>query len=289
MNTSLLIKYSNLAFFVIASVLFFALFPHDKITQEVLDLFPKTKDREVIDIYREFANSHYVFVANKGFEAESKQELAAFLARVQTLPNVKTTLTHTQIPEALQEFIAKHYTIMAFPRQDMPALSPQNITQQILQGIESKTLNPYDPLNAFSMPSSTPQEFVAKDYGYVGLVELKSLENADIKTTIEGFTAIAKDFPTIRYFSQNFMDTINLELILHEVSFLLTFASVVFVVLYFVIIRIPMLTLNTIATLVFANIVAMFVVANVYADVHMVVMLLFLKNNYSFYYEYIDF
>lgn len=32
-----------------------------------------------------------------------------------------------------------------------------------------------------------------------------------------------------------------------------------------------------------------FVVANVYADVHMVVMLLFLKNNYSFYYEYIDF
>ena len=32
-----------------------------------------------------------------------------------------------------------------------------------------------------------------------------------------------------------------------------------------------------------------FVVANVYADVHMVVMLLFLENNYSFYYEYIDF
>lgn len=32
-----------------------------------------------------------------------------------------------------------------------------------------------------------------------------------------------------------------------------------------------------------------FVVANVYADDHMVVMLLFLENNYSFYNEYIDF
>lgn len=296
MEKPLMIKYSNLIFFIVASVLFVTLFPREKITQEVLDLFPKTSDREIIDIYREFSGSHYVAVAHKGFDADSKHNLEAFLARIASLPNVEATSTYTKAPQALQDFITKHYIAIATPRADISLLSPQEIKNHLLTGLQnlqipsitqtsniaqkpntsinsqvpnpdSPILNPNDPLGAFFLPPHNTQELIAKGYGYVGLVELKSLEDKDIKESIKGFEAIAKDFPNIRYFSQNFMDSINLDLILREVSFLLTFASVVFALLYFIIIRIPMLTLNTIATLVGANIVAMFVVQAVYPKV----------------------
>ncbi|WP_394959535.1 hypothetical protein [uncultured Helicobacter sp.] len=270
------IKISNIMFFVIAVALGVFVFPHHKITQEVLDLFPQSADREIIDAYREFANSRYVLVASKGFDEDSRRDLRAFLERVQTLPNVATTFTHTQASETLQDFIATHYIAFAHPRDDVlqPRLTPDQIAQRIAQGVQSllhdpktSSFNPHDPLALFSLPAQDSQELIAKDYGFLGVVELKSVDADALTPTITDFEFIAKDFPTIRYFSQNFMDSINLKLTLEEVSFLLTFSSIVFVVLYFVIIRIPMLTLNTIATLVFANIVAMFVVANVYPKV----------------------
>ncbi len=271
-------KYSNIILFIVVATLGVILFPSGKITQEVLDLFPKTKDREVIDIYREFASSHYVFSAIKGFDEDSKKTLDSFLDRIQTLPNVRSTHTSVQATQALQDFIATHYIAVATPNENLRVFTSQEITKKITQGVQSllkaksaksqdSSFNPNDPLGAFFMPSNRPQELQAKDYGLIGLIELESLEDKDIKATIEGFEEIANDYPNIRYFSQNFMESINLDLILKEVSFLLTFASVAFVVLYFVIIRIPMLTLNTIATLVMANIVAMFIVQWVYPKV----------------------
>lgn len=279
------LKYCNIVFFVIAVLLGVFVFPHDKITQEVLELFPESADREIIDVYHEFANSRYVLVASKGFSQDSRHNLDMFLERIRALPNVATTFTHTQAPQALRDFIAKHYIAFAHPRQDsqeIARLTPDQIAQRITQGVQallqaSRTtqdssanpslFNPHDPLALFYLPAQDSQELLAKDYGFLGVVELKSVESKALQSTITDFESIAKDFPTIRYFSQNFMDSINLTLTLEEVGFLLTFSSIVFVILYFVIIRIPMLTLNTIATLVFANIVAMFVVANVYPKV----------------------
>lgn len=288
------LKYCNIILCVIAAIFGIFVFPHNKITQEVLDLFPNNAQREIIDVYREFSSSRYVLVVSKGFDENSKNTLESFLQRAQSLPNVATTFTHTKIPQALQDFITTHYIAFAYPRTNPPqvAYTPTYITTHITQGVQTLlqtnnaqdtnhnnthitqdsatqegSFNPYDPLDLFYLPPQEQQAFIAKDYGFLGIVELRSIESNAIQRTITDFESLAKDFPTIRYFSQNFMDSINLSLTLKETGFLLTFSSIVFILLYFVIIRIPMLTLNSIATLAFANIVAMFVVANVYPHV----------------------
>lgn len=287
------LKYCNIILCVIATIFGVFVFPHNKITQEVLDLFPNNAQREIIDVYREFSSSRYVLVASKGFDENSKNTLEYFLQRARSLPNVATTFTHNQTPQALQNFITTHYIAFAYPRTNPPqvAYTPAYITTHITQGVQTLLqtknaqdinhkdtyltdpatqegfFNPYDPLGLFYLPPQEQQTFIAKDYGFLGIVELHSIESNAIQHTITDFESLAKDFPTIRYFSQNFMDSINLSLTLKEVGFLLTFSSIVFIMLYFIIIRIPMLTLNSIATLVFANIMAMFVVANVYPQV----------------------
>ena len=97
MNT--IFRFINFVLFTIMVGIFFYFFPHHKITQEVLDLFPSTKDREIIDIYREFANSRYVLVAVKGFDEKAQNTLESFLLKVQELPNVQTALTYTKAPQ----------------------------------------------------------------------------------------------------------------------------------------------------------------------------------------------
>lgn len=288
MNT--IFRFINFVLFTIMVGIFFYFFPHHKITQEVLDLFPSTKDREIIDIYREFANSRYVLVAVKGFDEKAQNTLESFLLKVQELPNVQTALTYTKAPQELQDFITENYLVIATPKLLKKPMNATEITDKMIEDLQKMqsqiskisddfaedsmdldfnnlAFNPYDSLGLFAMPHMSQKNLIAKDYGYMGLVELKSIEQTVIKETIEGFAQIAQDYPQIRYFSQNFMEVTNLELILSEVNFLLSFASIVFIILYFVIIRIPFLTLNTICTLIVANIIAMFVVAAVYPKV----------------------
>ena len=127
--------------------------------------------------------------------------------------------------------------------------------------------HPSDPLQLLILQTPKPYIFVAKDYGYMAIVTMKDVKSESVKETLEGFARIATEYPNIRYFSQNFMSVENLGLILNEVNFLLSFATLAFITLYFVIIRIPLLTLNTICTLITANIIAILVVSSVYPKV----------------------
>ncbi|RDU66243.1 hypothetical protein CQA53_04325 [Helicobacter didelphidarum] len=297
-----------LFFIAISCIVLFFLFQKDKITQEVLDLFPQTQDRQIIDIYQKFSHSRYILVAIKGFDEKARVTLNEFLDKIQSVENVQTTLTKMQAPQELQEFIQENYFYVALPKigQDSEAngefstkiLQTSDITytepilftsQQISQTItktlkslesleyvsedeyeealEKLNFNPYDPFGIFRIQANRPKILVAKDYGYMALVEMKSVEKPEVEKTLNGFEMIAQEYPNIRYFSPNFMGVKNLNLILSEVNFLLTFASLFFIALYFIIIRIPILTLNTICTLVVANVVAIFVVSSVYPKV----------------------
>ena len=68
------LKLGNIVLFVLAVLLGVFVFPHRKITQEVLELFPQTADREIIEVYREFASSRYVLVASEGFRPKLTRE-----------------------------------------------------------------------------------------------------------------------------------------------------------------------------------------------------------------------
>ncbi|TLD81682.1 hypothetical protein LS68_001225 [Helicobacter sp. MIT 05-5293] len=259
-----MLRYVNFILFALLGGAFLLFFQTQKITQEVLDLFPTTQDRKIIDIYQQFSASNYIPVAIKGFDESSNQELDTLLKRIESLDNVISTQKEAKPSAELEDFITKNYLYLASPKDSNPPLLSQ---AQIAQKLSMGLINPLDPLGLFALPQSAPKTLMAKDYGYMALVELKSLDDKPMKQTLQDFREIAKDYPTLHYFSPKFMMVENLDLILSEVNFLLGFASLVFITLYFVIIRIPLLTLNTICTLICSNIIAIFVVSSVYPKV----------------------
>ena len=436
----------NVVALVFAAALFLLCFYNDKIkiTQEVLDLFPQTEDKQIIDIYQKFANSNHILVAIKGFSKESRDTLDEFLSKIQDVPNIDSVITRTSASESLEDFLAQDYLYTASPKPLDKVLTKEEIESRVLNGLkslqsqmleeevldsglidmekmrdskdieskqsvdsnkdskkenvkntqkdieskinENKDISPFlkaqndknaeskkdistlsqhdkkqnldsntttchaesqtevssiesnkdisclrtqydkdsaqkaqqttqttnnldskniakdkttesskdfspkaqydkniesknnaqsyntifhpsDPLQLLILQTPKPYIFVAKDYGYMAIVTMKDVKSESVKETLEGFARIATEYPNIRYFSQNFMSVENLGLILNEVNFLLSFATLAFITLYFVIIRIPLLTLNTICTLITANIIAILVVSSVYPKV----------------------
>ena len=345
-------RFVNVVALVFAVALFSIFFYNDKIkiTQEVLDLFPQTEDKQIIDIYQKFANSNHILVAIKGFSQESRDTLDEFLFKIKDMPNIDSVITRTSASESLEDFLAQDYLYTASPKPLDKVLTKEEIELRVLNGlqslqsqmleeevldsglidiekmrdskdveskqsvdsnkdskkenvkntqknIESKVnenndispfskaqndknaesknnaqsyntiFHPSDPLQLLILQTPKPYIFVAKDYGYMAIVTMKDVKSESVKETLEGFAHIATEYPNIRYFSQNFMSVENLGLILNEVNFLLSFATLAFITLYFVIIRIPLLTLNTICTLITANIIAILVVSSVYPKV----------------------
>ena len=439
-------RFINVIALVFAAALFLLCFYNDKIkiTQEVLDLFPQTEDKQIIDIYQKFANSNHILVAIKGFSQESRDTLDEFLSKIKNMPNIDSVITRTSASESLEDFLAQDYLYTASPKPLDKVLTKEEIESRVLNGlkslqsqmleeevldsglidmekmrdskdieskqsvdsnkdskkenvkniqknieskvnenndispfskaqndknaeskkdistlsqydkkqnldsntttchaesqtevssiesnkdisclrtqydkdsaqkaqqatqttnnldskniakdkttesskdislkaqndknIESKNntqsyntiFHPSDPLQLLILQTPKPYIFVAKDYGYMAIVTMKDVKSESVKETLEGFARIATEYPNIRYFSQNFMSVENLGLILNEVNFLLSFATLAFITLYFVIIRIPLLTLNTICTLITANIIAILVVSSVYPKV----------------------
>lgn len=342
----------NVIALVFAAALFLLCFYNDKIkiTQEVLDLFPQTEDKQIIDIYQKFANSNHILVAIKGFSQESRDTLDEFLSKIKNMPNIDSVITRTSASESLEDFLAQDYLYTASPKPLDKVLTKEEIESRVLNGLkslqsqmleeevldsglidiekmrdskdieskqsvdsnkdskkenvkntqkdieskinENKDISPFlkaqydkniesknnaqsyntifhpsDPLQLLILQTPTPYIFVAKDYGYMAIVTMRDVKSESVKETLEGFARIATEYPNIRYFSQNFMSVENLGLILNEVNFLLSFATLAFITLYFVIIRIPLLTLNTICTLITANIIAILVVSSVYPKV----------------------
>lgn len=345
-------RFINVIALVFAAALFLLCFYNDKIkiTQEVLDLFPQTEDKQIIDIYQKFANSNHILVAIKGFSKESRDTLDEFLSKIKNMPNIDSVITRTSASESLEDFLTQDYLYTASPKPLDKVLTKEEIESRVLNGLQSlqsqmleeevldsglidmekmrdskdieskqsvdsnkdskkenvkntqknieskvnenKDISPFlkaqndkniesknntqsyntifhpsDPLQLLILQTPKPYIFVAKDYGYMAIVTMKDVKSESVKETLEGFARIATEYPNIRYFSQNFMSVENLGLILNEVNFLLSFATLAFITLYFVIIRIPLLTLNTICTLITANIIAILVVSSVYPKV----------------------
>lgn len=251
----------HLILFICIFGIFLWIVDSSRISQEVLDLFPDNDNRALIEAHRHFANSKYVPLALRGFDESSKKRFETLLSQVEKIPNVASI---SQFRPSQQQQL---YDFLTNPSSYL--LTPDSNSQVDLDFTQI-----FAPILHTFQTSQTPQilqdsrsPLIAKDYGFYALVELRSLEDTELKSTLQSFKELESSYTDMRYFSADFMRVENLGLILQEVNFLLGFASLVFIVLYFVILRIPLLTFHTICTLILANIIAILLVLCVYPKV----------------------
>lgn len=260
-------RLQNLALFFIicllaGSAIFFEKIDlKSKITFEVLDLFPSSKDRTIIDIYRKIGDTNAILVA-KDLRV-SDQEFDAFLSEVQSLPQVKEIVTSHSLNPRLKNFIANNYFYLGDFRPS--TLSIQEIEQKILKDFSQDTLNPIDPLGLVHIPDINSQLQV-QDLP-LAIIKLKDINAQSVYELYEKFSSLAQTFQITHYFSPSFVNVVNPQLAIQEVNYLGGIALAFFALLYLLILRMPFLTFNSILTILFSNIIAIFSLIYIYPQV----------------------
>lgn len=233
-----------------------------KISLEVLDLFPQNQERAIIDIYRKFADSKIILVAQNQNDGMGR-EFNSFLSQVRTLPNVKKITTQVFFNQALQDFLIQNYFwIGDLNRKE---LSSKEIEKNILEKFSQDRLNPIDPLGIIEIPSFY-RDLKIRDLP-IAIVEMESSEATKVDELYKKFSSLAERYGIKHYFSPLFVSVENPQFILKEVNLLSAVAGIFFVILYFVILRVPVLTFNSIATLIFSNLLAILGLLSLYPQV----------------------
>lgn len=234
-----------------------------KISLEVLDLFPQNQEREIIDIYRKFGDSKIILVAQNRNDVISDQEFHSFLSQVQNLPNVKKIIRENFINRDLQDYLVQNYFWIG--NLDKTKLLSKEMEKIILESFSQDRLNPIDPLGIIHFPSFH-RDLRIGDLP-IAIVEMENSEAKKVDELYEKFSFLAERYGIEHYFSPLFVNVENPQLILKEVNLLSAMAGIFFVVLYFVILRMPILTLNSIATLICSNLLAILGLLSLYPQV----------------------
>lgn len=213
----------------------------------------------MLELYRQIGVSKLILLApNKN---QSLQEFDAFLTQVSSLPNIKQIITDPKHNPQFQQFLKKYYFFLG--KLNTTPLSSVEMEQRILQNQDN--LNPLDPLGLIQIPKFQ-NPLSIHDLPLV-LIEIKDSNATAVEELYNLFAPLAERFGIKHYYSPLFVDVHNPQLILQEVNTLALVAAVFFVLLYFLILRIPFLTLNSIATILLSNIIAIVSLLLIYPQV----------------------
>lgn len=208
-----LIKYSNIWLCLLSLAIFALFFDGKKISTNILDLFPKVEQRELIDIHLELASQNSLLIAlpDSAKNAESNGKNAESSKKVLDSAN--------------------------------PTLKELNSLDKVTQITHLKD-------NIYLINFS--KDISAEDF------------YADFKDAIDK----AKDAKNIRYFSADILRVENSNAIFSDVNIIMASSITFLVIMYLFILRIPFLSLNTLLTIISANLLGITALTQIYDNVN---------------------
>lgn len=182
----ILIKYSNFIVLLCCVGIFFATFDSKKISTNVLDLFPKVEQRDLIDIHIDLESQNQLLIS-------SKEDITP----LKSIPHVKAII----------------------------------------------------PL---------------KDSIYM----INFDKSISVEQFYDDFIKVAKDIKDLRYFSSDILRVENSNAIFDDVNLIMASSVGFLVIMYLFILRIPFLSLNTLLTIISANLLGISVITTLYDNVN---------------------
>ena len=204
-----LIKYSNIWLCVLSLIIFALFFDSQKISTNILDLFPKVEQRELIDIHLELASQNSMLVA---------------------LPNGNSSLTR--------------------PSRELEK-----------SAIDSPKNN---ALHTLKLLDKITQITHLKDNIYL----INFSKDISVEDFYADFKDATKDIKGVRYFSADILRVENSNAIFSDVNVIMASSITFLVIMYLFILRIPFLSLNTLLTIISANLLGITALTQIYDNVN---------------------
>ena len=234
-------KYSNFAVFLLCVGVFFAFFDKNKISTNILDLFPKVEQRELIDLHLELASQNELLIALPNGNSpitESKKDSHG------SIFDEKSGLRSHEQGNRTDSSLTKRVA-------SLPDLSQKdNAIIETLESLDKVTAITHLKDNIYLIHFSKD---ISVDDFY-----------ADFKDAIDN----AQDAKNIRYFSADILRVENSNAIFSDVNVIMASSITFLVIMYLFILRIPFLSLNTLLTIISANLLGITALTQIYDNVN---------------------
>lgn len=219
MQKNTLMKYSNFALFLLCLAVFFAFFDKSKISTNILDLFPKVEQRELIDIHLDLASQNELLIALPESKSDSKS-LRDLQRKSKQSTNIDSHKSNTDSKDLIL-----------------------------------KTLESIDKITQITH---------LKDNIYL----IHFSKDTSVEDFYNDFKESTKDIKGIRYFSSDILRLENSNAIFSDVNIIMASSITFLVLLYLFILRIPFLSLNTLLTIISANLLGITALTQIYENVN---------------------
>ncbi len=286
MQKRFFLKYSNFAVFLLCVGVFFAFFDKDKISTNILDLFPKVEQRELIDIHLELASQNELLIAigngNSSLTQSSRELEKSSIDRQQVLSHSDFSAQPTNLAQdtRIAEQVESNATKSSL--RESRSDSKQSINQKIdchdsTQCVESRNDESKNNSHKSQKDNAIIETLESLDK-VTAITHLKdniylihfskdiSVDDfyADFKDAIDN----AQDAKNIRYFSADILRVENSNAIFSDVNVIMASSITFLVIMYLFILRIPFLSLNTLLTIISANLLGITALTQIYDNVN---------------------
>lgn len=283
-----LVKYSNFGVLLVCLGVFFAFFDAKKISTNILDLFPKVKQRELIDLHLELASQNELLIA---IDSAKSTKLALDSSNLPHDSNGDSTKdSNGNLAKKFSSDSTRDSTLELKNDSTNKITLDSAFNSQTLESTESthdSTLESAESANDSTRDFVNPTNDSTNDSNLNALKSLRSLPTVTALThlkdniyllnfskdvSIEDFYAdfknATKDVKHLRYFSSDILRTENSNAIFSDISTIMACSVSFLVVMYLFILRIPFLSLNTLITVISANLLGITAITIAFENVN---------------------
>jgi len=238
-------RYLNVSIFVILSILYLSFSSQIRFSTNFIEIFFSKNSLKLFTVAKKLGYSNEIFIAKKGFDKKSLNELKEIAKKIKKLPAISKVEVTARVSNDLKDYLKKHYWLLSDFNDT--SITQQNIVQR-LQKIHDKIynsflyepINTYDPLGLFSVKiKQSPKYIKLKDYGYV--IRVKTTANTSnamqarviynqVKSVISPYAGVISYAPF--YFLVE-----NSAYIKHDAQIIMGISTILLLVLYFIILK----------------------------------------------------
>lgn len=274
-----LVKYSNFGVFLVCLGVFFALFDGSKLSTNILDLFPKVEQRELIDLHLELASQNEILIALPQSSQNSpiNSHSADSALDSTSAQNAESTQDSTQDSS---DFKNENFSAKSHNGKNENPLQDSKNPQDSAQNAESR--NDYSGDSVLDCGNSVDCVESSKI-----LKTLKSLDeitqithlkdnvylinfskNISTEDFYASFKEATKNIEGLKYFSSDILRVENSNAIFDDVNVIMACSITFLIVMYLFILRIPFLSLNTLITIISANLLGITIITLAFENVN---------------------
>ncbi len=234
-------KHLNILIFLFLSGLFIVFSPQIKFSTNFLELFFSQKTVTFFDVMSKLKLSNNIFIAKKGFDENSLDELYVLAKELKKLPEISKVTISLLPSKELRDYYKKNYYLLAdFNNtklsKEMVAQRLQNSYEELVNSFIYMPLDTNDPLGLFKIKLLPHAKYLSiKDYGYV----LRATTNIDSSSTkkdkelYDKLNLILSSHKDIMVYAPFFFFVENSSHIKHDIQKIVTIATVLLLFLYF--------------------------------------------------------